>query len=178
MRKERLLPLLAAVVLALDQFTKYLALSHLTVGESVPFIGNLVRWTLVFNPGGAFSFHLGNATYHLILSLIILAVLIIYIIRHRATTHVSVPLSIVAGGAIGNIIDRLRFDEVVDFIDCDFFNITIGSYHLDRWPIFNISDMALSCGIITTIVLVYFHSRKKGKEDDSLEPIDQQTHSE
>jgi signal peptidase II len=166
-RSEKLLPLLFLAVLAFDQLTKYIALSTLTIGKSVPFFGNYLRWTLVFNPGGAFSLRLGGSNYYLILSLIIFAVLIFYIIRNRHVNYLSIPLSIVSGGAAGNIIDRLRFGQVVDFIDCEFFDISIGSYTLDRWPIFNIADMAVSCGITVTVLLVIYHSRRKQQLADN-----------
>jgi signal peptidase II len=147
-------------VVALDQVTKAIALATLGDGRSVPVIGDLVRWTLTQNPGGVFGTRLGTSTYYLISSLFIFGILVYYVIRHRDILHVAIPLSIVSGGALGNVIDRIRFGRVVDFIDCDFPDIQIGSYSLDRWPIFNIADMAVSCGIITTIVLVFYHSRK------------------
>ncbi|MCP4569842.1 MAG: signal peptidase II [FCB group bacterium] len=160
-RATRILPWLFIAVLVLDQATKYIALKTLHLGMPVPVLGEYLRWTLTFNPGGAFSVRLGGPTYYLVSSLIIFTILVAYVYYHRRTAHVAVPLSIVAGGAAGNIVDRFRFGEVVDFIDCEFFDITIGSYHLERWPIFNIADMAVSCGIITTIFLIYFYGREK-----------------
>jgi signal peptidase II len=149
------------VVLITDQVTKYIALSALKIGHPVPFLGDFFRWTLTFNPGGAFGMRLGNTTYYLISSLIIFAILAFYIWRNRQINHIAIPLTIVSAGAVGNIIDRIRFGEVVDFMDCEFFDIHIGSYHLERWPIFNVADMAVSCGIIATILMILYHSRTK-----------------
>jgi len=163
-KAQRILPLLFITVLMLDQATKYIALSSLKAGISIPVLGDFLRFTLVFNPGGAFSMRLGNSTYYLITSLIIFFILIYYAYHRRQMAHIAIPLSIVAGGAAGNIIDRFRFGRVIDFIDCEFFDIHIGSYHMERWPIFNVADMAVSCGIITTIILIYYHSRG-GKTD-------------
>lgn len=156
----RLPAALFCLVLVSDQITKQIALNTLTPSVPVPFLGQAVRWTLVYNPGGAFSTRLAGSPFYLVFSLIVLAFLIYYIIKNRQARFAVIPLSIVAGGAAGNIIDRLRFGQVVDFIDCDIPDITIGSYNLDRWPIFNIADSGISCGIIATIVLIYYFSRK------------------
>lgn len=163
----RLVPIFAIVLVA-DQVTKYIALSTLKVGLPVNVIGDFCRWTLTFNPGGAFGMKLGGTTYYLLSSLAIFVVLAAYIWRHRHISYIAIPLTIVSGGAVGNIIDRIRFGEVVDFIDCEFFNISIGGYHLERWPIFNIADMAVSCGIIATILLILYHSRVKQHDISQL----------
>jgi signal peptidase II len=152
------------VVLVADQVTKYIALSTLMVGMPVPVLGDFLRWTLTYNPGGAFGMRLGSSTYYLISSLIIFVILIVYIWRNRNISHIAIPLTIVSGGAVGNIIDRIRFGKVIDFIDCEFIDIHIGSYHMERWPIFNVADMAVSCGIIATILLILWHSRKSPEE--------------
>jgi len=153
------------LVLVLDQVTKYIALASLELGAPVPVIGDLFRWTLTFNPGGAFGMRLGGNTYYLVSSLLIFFILIYYIWRNRFTGFIAYPLTIVAAGAVGNIIDRIRFGKVVDFIDWEFPDIHIGSYHLERWPIFNVADMAVSCGIIATVILVMFHTRKPPEDD-------------
>ena len=154
------LALLFCIVLLVDQVTKYIAVSTLRVGVPVPVLGDFVRWTLTYNPGGAFGVRLGGSVYYLVTSFVIFFILIMYVWRHRFVNHVAVPLSIVAGGAAGNIIDRLRYGEVIDFVDCDFFNIHVGIYNMDRWPIFNVADMAVSIGIVVTIILILFFSRK------------------
>lgn len=159
-----LLALLFGVVLLVDQATKLIALSTLQASVPIPVVGNLLRWTLTHNPGGAFGMRLGNSTYYLISSLVIFLILLFYVWRHRHTRHIAIPLAIVSGGAAGNIIDRLRFGRVIDFIDCDFPDIHIGSYHMERWPIFNVADMAVSCGIIVTILLIFYHARRHRRE--------------
>jgi len=165
----RLVPFFVIVLVA-DQVTKYIALATLKVGLPVEVLGDFCRWTLTFNPGGAFGMRLGGTTYYLVSSLIIFVVLAFYIWRHRHLSYIAIPLTIVSGGAVGNIIDRIRFGEVVDFIDCEFFDISIGSYHMDRWPIFNVADMAVSCGIIATILLILYRSRPN--PDEVSEPAE------
>ncbi len=161
------LALLFSVVLLIDQITKYFAVSTLKLGASVPVIGDLVRWTLTYNPGGAFGVRLGGSGYYLVTSFIIFFILVFYIWRHRSIGYIAVPLSIVAGGAAGNILDRLRLGEVIDFIDCEFFDIHVGSYNMDRWPIFNVADMAVSIGIVITILLIFFFSRRTTESQES-----------
>ncbi|MFH1701325.1 MAG: signal peptidase II [Candidatus Zixiibacteriota bacterium] len=162
--------LLFIAVIVLDQATKYLALSSLSLGQPIPVLGDYLRWTLAYNPGGAFGMRLGGPNYYLITSLIVFAILIFYVFKNRNASFISIPLAIVSGGAAGNIIDRFRYGEVVDFIDCEFPDISIGSYHLDRWPIFNIADMAVSCGIIITIILMMYHSRKTPAKPEDDRP--------
>lgn len=166
--------MLFCIVLLVDQITKYIAVSTLNIGVSVPVVGDLVRWTLTYNPGGAFGLRLGSSAYYLVSSFIIFFILVYYIWRNRSAAYIAVPLSIVAGGAAGNIVDRLRLGEVIDFVDCDFFNIHIGSYNMDRWPIFNVADMAVSTGIVITILLIFFYSRKT---DESQETRTDETRS-
>lgn len=156
--------LLFAVVLIADQLTKYIALATLTPGHPVDVLGSWLRWTLAYNPGGAFGMRLGSSNYYLITSLLIFVALAVYIYRNRFVTYIAVPLSLVAGGAIGNIIDRIRFGEVVDFIDCEFPDVNIFGYEMYRWPIFNVADMAVSCGIIATIILILYHSKKEATQ--------------
>jgi len=168
---RRLIFLFGAVLVA-DQVTKFIALSTLAIGVPVPVIGDWLRWTLTYNPGGAFGLRLGTSLYYLLSSFLIFAILIFYVWHHRNIGHIAIPLTIVSGGAAGNILDRLRFGEVVDFIDCEFPDISIGSYQMDRWPIFNIADMAVSCGIIATILFMMIHSYRERHRPDS-QPLPQ-----
>lgn len=170
--------IIASVVLVLDQITKQIALEYLTLGQSVPFLGNFFRWTLTYNPGGAFGMKLGSPFYYLITSSIIFALLIYYISRNLDKPSITIPLSLVTGGAAGNIIDRFRFGEVVDFIDVEFFDIHWGFYNMTRWPIFNIADIAVSCGIITTVLLMMLHPDKKKPADKESNTEESESKSE
>ncbi len=161
-----ILPLIVFATVLADQITKQIALDNLEYGQPVPVIGDYLRWTLVFNPGGAFSINLGSPIYYQTMALLIFIFLLYYIFRHRHTMYISIPLSFVAGGALGNIIDRFRFGEVVDFIDCEFPDISILGYHMERWPIFNIADMGVSVGIIATIISIYFFSHHEPHNEE------------
>lgn len=134
----------ATVVLA-DAFTKMLAVDQL-VPSLLPreVLGNVVRFTLVYNPGAAFGLHLGPYSRWIFTMLTIGALLLLWRLfqsTHRDDRWRTLALSLVSGGAVGNLIDRLKSGRgVVDFID-----VGIGTH---RWPTFNVADMAVSCGAL------------------------------
>ncbi len=157
------------VVVGFDQATKFWAVERLTDQPSIEVIGHSVMFSLVYNEGGAMGTRLGSANYYLIAAVIILAMIFVYIWQHRTQRAVVFPLALIAGGAIGNIIDRLRIGKVVDFIDVDIPNITIGSYHLERWWTFNIADAAISCSIVFLLVyMLFFQHKHKGSHQTGL----------
>jgi len=117
-------------------------------------------FSLVFNEGGAMGTKLGPSIYYLIMALIVLPFVLYYIYRNRYTRALSLPLSFIAGGAIGNLIDRIRFGQVVDFIDVDFFDISLGFFELDRWWTFNVADSAISCAIVFLLFHMFFQRKE------------------
>ena len=136
------LPILFTIVV-LDVVTKWMAVQSLSVyGPSIDVIGDYVRWTLVYNRGAAFGLSLGEYSRWLFMALTFGALVILWrLYRQSTSAHVArvVAISMVAAGAIGNLIDRIRSERgVVDFID-----VGIPTW---RWPTFNIADMAVSCG--------------------------------
>jgi signal peptidase II len=106
----------------------------------------------------------GSGTFYLITSFLILLVVIYFIITHRYNKMVTFPLAAIAGGAIGNIIDRLRIGRVIDFMDFDFFDINFLGQKLERWWTFNIADAAISAGMIILIFYILFHPKTKGTQ--------------
>ena len=137
--------LLSAVVIALDLWTKQIALDHLQYNQPVPVIDGWLNWTLLYNYGAAFSF-LGNAGgwqkwVFSGLAVGISGLLTWWLARlPRADWRQALPFALVIGGAIGNLVDRLRFGYVVDFIDV--------YYNTHHWPAFNIADSAIVLGAI------------------------------
>ena len=121
-------------------------------------------FTLVYNEGGAMGTRIGPSAYYLIMALVVLPFVGYYIYHHRQVKTVSIPLALIAGGAIGNLIDRIRLGRVVDFIDVDFFDISIGSFELDRWWTFNVADSCISCSILFLLVYTFVqrHSLEPG----------------
>lgn len=108
--------------------------------------------TLVHNEGGALGTRLGGSTYYLIASSLILLFVLYYIWVNAQSKLVSLSLAFVAAGALGNIIDRIRLGYVIDFLDFDFFDISIGSWSIHRWWAFNIADAAITCAIVFLII--------------------------
>jgi signal peptidase II len=137
-------PIVVTVVLS-DILTKWIAVRDL-YPRGVPraVFGDVVRLTLVYNRGAAFGLHLGQYSRWIFLGLTI-AALVILAQLYRTTSARDIArmlaIALVSGGAIGNLIDRIRGPQgVVDFID-----IGIGDM---RWPTFNVADMAVSTGAI------------------------------
>ena len=133
------------VILALDQATKLLALSRLSLGIPVSVVDGLFALTLVMNPGLAFGI-LGAVPpgWRWVVALLSLAALCaLALLAARLLPGGGWPtalaLGLIFGGAVGNLIDRWRFGAVVDFID-----VYWRAYH---WPAFNVADSAISIGV-------------------------------
>jgi len=132
-----------------DQATKYVAQAYLTLGETVPVISGVFQLTLVYNSGIAFGL-LHNQVQVLIV-LISVSILILLFIGHRLwlmspSSEDSSALSrwgivLILGGAVGNWIDRVRLNAVVDFLD---FRV---------WPVFNLADSAITVGVGLFVIL-------------------------
>ena len=129
----------AFAVFVLDMLIKALALGHLEPFSPVPVIPGFFNLTLVFNRGAAFGIFPGAAV--IFAGLAALTVIILFVIAWRSphlSAMVLVAMGMIAGGAAGNLLDRLRWGHVVDFLD-----FYIGAAH---WPAFNIADSALCVG--------------------------------
>lgn len=131
---------LAATVLALDQLTKAWLTSFLGPGESVDVIGDLVRLVHGQNNGGLFGLFSGQALPFAAVSLVVVGLIVAYHARSGRNPYLSVTLGLLLGGALGNLIDRLRLGYVVDFVDAG-----IGDL---RWYTFNVADAAISVAIL------------------------------
>ncbi len=149
---------LAAVVVAVDQLTKWMAEANLEMGEPFAVIPHL-NMTLAYNTGAAFSFlsDLGGIQRWLFAILaIVVSVFIVNWLRKLKKTQIwaAVGLSLVLGGAIGNLIDRLLYGKVIDFIDV-YFDIpfVMDNYH---FAIFNVADIAITCGAVLLVFLSLF----------------------
>jgi len=154
--------IVATVVI--DQFTKFLAVAYLTGKPSVEVFGRFFMFTLVYNEGGALGTSFGSTTYYLVSSVIILVIVLYYLYLNRNTALVAYPLAFIAGGAIGNIIDRIRLGRVVDFLDVDFFDINVFGYRLERWWTFNLADVAISCSSLFLLVDIFIAHHRENKQ--------------
>jgi len=136
-------------------------------------LGDFLMFTLVYNDGGAMGTNFGSPLYYAITSSLILCFVIVYAYLNRSQTWIVVPLGFVAGGAVGNLIDRIRFGKVIDFIDVEFFNIDFLGIRLDRWWTFNVADIGISCGIVLMLILILFGptpDSDKRKQSVAAEP--------
>lgn len=168
--KNLILPLIILIsVVILDQLTKTWAVNYLEYGNPVEVIGSFFMLTLVYNEGGAMGTNIGSSNYYLIASIIILAVILYYLYSQRENRSLVFPLSFISGGAIGNLIDRIVYGKVVDFLDFDFFDINIFGYRLDRWWTFNLADTAISLSILFLFVTVFITDKVKNSENISTE---------
>lgn len=144
--------LIAGLIVVLDQLTKLLVLAKMPLYHSITVVPGFFNLTHIRNPGGAFGFMAGGS--HELRNVLFVGVsaiamgLIIYFYRSTPKTHpyLASALAMIFGGAVGNLIDRLRFQEVVDFLD-----FYVGAYH---WPAFNVADSAISVGITIFIAHV------------------------
>ena len=171
--KPLLIPLIILfTVTALDQVTKIWAVNYLSQAGSVKVLGEFFMLTLVYNEGGALGSNLGPSIAYLIVSILIFALVLFYIYSHRDSKSQSFALSFIAGGALGNIIDRLRIGKVVDWIDFDFIDLNLFGYQLDRWWTFNIADAAISCAIVFILAELFFSNTKLSQLDNNKQLAD------
>ncbi len=153
---------LALLVIGLDQWTKWLAESKLSFHEPIPVIEPFLNWTLAYNNGAAFSFLADQGGWQkwffAALAALMAIFLIVYLSRApRQARLLNVGLALILGGAIGNLIDRLRLGKVVDFIHV---------HYADVWhyPIFNIADMAICIGVAMVVIdMLFFEGKRQAK---------------
>lgn len=148
---------LSVLVIVLDQWSKVVATGSLSYADPIAVLPGF-NWMLVHNQGGAFSFlsdHAGwQRWFFLVTSSAITIALLVWLRRTPARLwNVCLPLSLLVGGALGNLIDRARLGYVVDFIDVYYKN--------SHWPAFNLADSAITLGIILLIAYEFFGQRNK-----------------
>ena len=154
-QRYKLLIFVAAIVIILDQLTKAVITNYFILHESIEVTRGLFNITYIRNPGAAFGIFRGvSETFRTIfLTGISFAATIIIFFVYRNTKGAAsrIAFSLIAGGAVGNLIDRIRFGAVIDFLD-----FYIGRYH---WPAFNVADSAITAGVF---IAVLFLHRDKG----------------
>lgn len=127
---------LPLAVVILDQFSKYIVVENMALGESIPIIEEVFHLTYILNPGAAFEMFAHNRLFFIAISVIVIGI-IIWVRREILASpwEVKAGCGLFLGGAIGNLIDRARQGLVIDFFD---FRI---------WPVFNIADIAICIGV-------------------------------
>ena len=149
------------LIIALDQVSKYLITSNFDLYDSVTVIKGILNFTYVRNKGAAFGMLQGARVFFIILTVVIFTALIIYLIKARPkSTLEKIALSFIAGGAIGNFIDRVYLSYVRDFIEVTFID----------FPVFNVADCFVCIGaglyILYTIMDMIKAKNKEAKTDE------------
>ncbi len=130
--------LIVVAIVAVDQFSKHLVASMMDVGQSIPLIKDFLAITYVRNPGAAFGMFPYRTVFFIIVTLIVMGLIIYYYrVLPAGYTLLRLGLALQLGGALGNLIDRVRNVCVVDFIDIKIFP-----------PVFNLADTAIVLGVI------------------------------
>jgi signal peptidase II len=150
----------AGAILALDILSKYLVQQKLTPYEYVPILGDFFRLTFIYNPGAAFGLHLGPYSRPIFLALAFVALAVLLVMYRHTTAHDRLRLfaiGAISGGALGNVIDRVRSAEgVVDFLDFGIGNL--------RWPVFNIADTAVTVGAILLLASLWAEDQRRDRK--------------
>lgn len=133
-------------VLFLDQITKWVIMNELSLHSSIPVIQGIFNITHIQNPGGAFGFLAGKSdmiraiVFLFFSSIALVVILYFYHTTPRTHTLLSGGFALIFGGAMGNLVDRIRFGKVIDFLD-----FYVGQHH---WPAFNVADSAICVGVV------------------------------
>lgn len=157
MSRYKLLALTSAVILILDQATKLYIDATFRLYESVVVIENFFRITYVRNPGAAFGF-LSDSAYRIPFFITVAVVasvgILWYLHKLRSDQRwMQFSLALIFSGAIGNLIDRIRIGEVIDFLDVHWYQ-----YH---WPAFNVADSAISVGVVVLLLATVVEERRQ-----------------
>lgn len=151
-------------IVALDLVTKYLAEARLLRSSGLEVVGEWVQLRLVYNPGAAFGLHLGPYSRWIFMA--VAAAAVVALVRMARTSPATdtlrqLSLGLVAGGAFGNLVDRVRSHQgVVDFLD-----VGIGSL---RWPTFNVADIGVSCGAILLAISLWREDAERTERAESV----------
>lgn len=152
--KKTLYPLIAAIVIALDQFTKYLVRANMQPGDRIPVIGNWMSIYYVQNTGTAFSMFRGNQFVTVFLTSVLIVFCIIFIVREAKEGQRLIPalFTFVAAGGVSNMIDRFTLGYVTDMISCG------------RFAVFNVADIGVTCGCVLTMIALIVLYKDEDKE--------------
>jgi len=154
--------MLILLVVVLDQVSKFWIVSSFAMYESLPVVPGFFSLTYLTNTGAAFGMLAGSPTWWrqaFFIGVALVALVVIGFMYRRMRSDSAwyqVALAFIAGGAIGNLIDRVRLGSVVDFLD-----VYVGTHH---WPAFNVADSAITVGVAIFLVMsIFFDSGAEGR---------------
>jgi signal peptidase II len=149
--------LVASLVLVIDQVTKQWIMRTMILGESREILGSFFQLTYVLNEGAAFGLDLGGRWSFIVVTVLVAAFILFYYSRSERTLTARWALALILGGALGNLVDRVRLGEVVDFL-----HLSAAGF---SWPIFNVADIGVSVGVGLLAIHLF---RKEHPEEDAL----------
>ena len=137
--------ILSIIFLIIDQITKILVVNSLVPGENIEIIKNIFSIIYTINTGAAFSILLGKRIFLIVVAILIIGILLYYIKKNKVDGKLNIiAFSLIIGGSLGNLIDRIVRGYVVDFI-----SIKLGSYN---FPIFNVADTLIVVGVFLLLI--------------------------
>ncbi len=162
-KRSNLLYLIISIgIIALDQITKYLIRANLEYGEILRITPKFIWITYVKNTGAAFSFSFGSVGLNKIIFIsvsIIASIMLVYLITKTKSKLELISYSLILGGAVGNLIDRIFIGGVTDFIWCDF-----PDFIMRRWPVFNVADSSIVVAITIMIIFTLFFNKQPSED--------------
>ncbi|MBI5893384.1 MAG: signal peptidase II [Deltaproteobacteria bacterium] len=152
MGRYKIFFIITLIIVILDQITKFIIMDSFAIHQSIEIIPGIFNLTYIRNPGAAFGmFRDGSELFRQIFligtSIAALIIIVYFYYKTQDGLLTKFSLSLIAGGAVGNLIDRIIFGEVIDFLDVHW-----KSFH---WPAFNIADSAITIGVGITIYTLY-----------------------
>ena len=154
-----ILIIISMAVVLLDQGTKLLVIHNIAPTDTIPVLPRILNLVYVKNTGAAFSILSGKTFFLSLISLAVCVGIVWYLVKNRPENKLMLlSVSLVLGGAVGNLIDRMFRGSVVDFFEVIFVD----------FPVFNVADIAITVGAILLMIYVLFFDREKkngGKED-------------
>lgn len=159
--KRFIVPLAALAVIVLDQVTKAWVVASLSLNQQVVLIENFLRLRYIHNTGAAFGLFQGG-TWALSIAAVAIVVAILYSVTKMGDSNRLgvLAMGMIVGGALGNLIDRLRLGYVVDFVEAYGPRIQIGN-SVYTWPVFNIADSAVTVGVVMLLATILLGSETK-----------------
>ncbi|MBQ9930963.1 MAG: signal peptidase II [Firmicutes bacterium] len=154
--------IVAVVIVILDQITKYAVVQNIPLNESIPLIEGVFHLHYIRNEGAAFSLMEGRQTFLIAIVIVVVIIVLAYgFYSRKSGSHALFwALGCVAGGGIGNLIDRARLNYVIDFFD------------FQVWPVFNVADIAVcvGCGLLA-IYILFIEPKKRRLAESSREDV-------
>jgi signal peptidase II len=171
MRKYRTLTIIAIAILVFDQVTKLYVDANFRLHETVPVIRDFFHLTYVRNKGAAFGILADNAVripFFITVSIVAMLGILWYIKHLRDDQRLALfSLTLIFSGAFGNLIDRIRLGEVIDFLDV--------FWQRHHWPAFNVADSAITVGVALLFIEMWREERNKSADDSANKPKESKT---